>query len=461
MKAAKGWDSGRITEHNTVELHISMPPLSQAKVEVEKEQLLGDDRHFIVDKDAEVSKIPGTNLHELKDRTEEKELDNILRGKPAADKIDKAFMNNMLSRLQSGHLKAWTVNQVSLASPSNVRRLCLYQPALRTMMLEQTLLPQRGSDVQTMTQQLGETVTQVLQGEAPAGSHDSQGPHSRENLARIKACLNFSKAILSKEEESLEFLEQQRDERMESEEDELAELVRQEFVDIWRGITELAEAKHKDMNFPQKDARWPWEEPTDLNLFASRNRELTDQKLATILARSLERKFFTDLGLSHGTRTDREILEAIERWATETMLKAPTEHGMTHSQRTDAFFDESRGCFPYATLFCLLMTGQHKIAVRYAQEFACPRFTELYQDYYEKYKCKGLPKNQIKRHFQAALDTTKEGGIADEYKALIVHILVGSKYRDGPEFMQAYLFGDENVELWYLLRLASYRYADE
>ena len=170
MKAAKGWDSGRITEHNTVELQISMPPLSQAKVEVEREQLLGDDRHFIIDKDDEISKIPGTNLHELKDRTEEKELDNILRGKPAADKIDKAYMNNMLSRLQSGQLKNWTVNQVSLTSPQNIRRLCLYQPAMRTMMLEQTLLPQRSSEAQSMTQQLGETVTQVLQGEALAGS---------------------------------------------------------------------------------------------------------------------------------------------------------------------------------------------------------------------------------------------------------------------------------------------------
>jgi len=46
----------------------------------------------------------------------EQELEKIMAGKPITEKIDKAYMNSIVSRLHDEVLKDWAVKSVTLTS---------------------------------------------------------------------------------------------------------------------------------------------------------------------------------------------------------------------------------------------------------------------------------------------------------------------------------------------------------
>lgn len=82
---------------------------------------------------------------------------------------------------------------------------------------------------------------------------------------------------------------------------------------------------------------------------------------------------------------------------------------------------------------------------------------DLYKAYYDK-GCKGLASNQIKPFYEAALSADAP---RDEYKTLLVHIMVGSRSREDREFFSSVLFADTDIQTWYFLKLAGFEFLKE
>ena len=49
----------------------------------------------------------------------------------------------------------------------------------------------------------------------------------------------------------------------------------------------------------------------------------------------------------------------------------------------------------------------------------------------------------------------------DVYHQLTVHIMIGSSYREDPEFLSTVLFQNEDIKTWYFLRLAAFEFYTE
>lgn len=75
-------------------------------------------------REVEIDQIPNSLGRAM--QASEVELEKILAGKPITDKIDKAYMNSIVSRLHQETLKDWAVKSVSLTSKQNLMRLSLY-----------------------------------------------------------------------------------------------------------------------------------------------------------------------------------------------------------------------------------------------------------------------------------------------------------------------------------------------
>jgi hypothetical protein len=98
---------------------------------------------------------------------------------------------------------------------------------------------------------------------------------------------------------------------------------------------------------------------------------------------SLENKFFCDLSLDVGMKSDSDILHIVEDW--------PTSYIRDLQIRENIIQDEQKQSYPFVTLFVLFMIGQHKLALKYLKDLDCPPFFELYSDYVTKYSCSGVP----------------------------------------------------------------------
>lgn len=158
-------NSNGVRNNNSLEVKISMPPLSQAKLAEAKDKLPGDRRRNDAgQEDAFQQKLPKQG--------EAEELDCIIAGKPVTSKIDKAYMKRMQSTLAQ-KLSRWSVNQVSLMSPDNTERLGHYQPPVRKLVYEKSSLP----------------------------------PNDRQ-LGGIKAIQSFTRSLLRSEERHQSFIEQ-------------------------------------------------------------------------------------------------------------------------------------------------------------------------------------------------------------------------------------------------------------
>lgn len=201
-------------------------------------------------------------------------------------------------------------------------------------------------------------------------------------------------------------------------------------VDIWRGLHTLTFAKRREIEKPSKNSKWPLS-GDDLELFANQNQAQSDKKLASILALSLEQKFLADLGLDAGNKSDHEILNIIEPWATENV-----RNNDRIEFKTEIVYESSRDTCPYATIFVLFLCGQHSLALKYCKEFASAPFQGLYSDYVTKYRCQGVPKDLIVRYNQTVL---LDAQFNDVYHDLIVNIMLGC-YRDDPQYQDSMLF---------------------
>lgn len=84
----------------------------------------------------------------------------------------------------------------------------------------------------------------------------------------------------------------------------------------------------------------------------------------------------------------------------------------------------------------LFICGQHRLAVTYSKEFADPEFTALYQDYYEQHMCLGLPKDKILSHYNKNFSQSRTN---DAYKALLVHLMIGSAGNEDKNYLKCML----------------------
>ena len=89
------------------------------------------------------------------------------------------------------------------------------------------------------------------------------------------------------------------------------------------------------------------------------------------MAQAYERKFFSDLGLDQNLKSDEEILDVVENWASKSLTSELI-------LGRDIVYDSQRDSCPYATIFVLFICGQHRLAINYCQEFVEPEFTALY-----------------------------------------------------------------------------------
>ena len=46
----------------------------------------------------------------------------------------------------------------------------------------------------------------------------------------------------------------------------------------------------------------------------------------------------------------------------------------------------------------------------------------------------------------------------DIYHELIVHIILGTSYREDPDFLRIVLFQNEDIKTWYFLKLAAFEF---
>lgn len=194
-------------------------------------------------------------------------------------------------------------------------------------------------------------------------------------------------------------------------------------------------------------------------LFTNQDQKETDRKLARILSHALEQKFISDLGLE-GQPTESEIVSSIESWVTSIFATA---------SKDGIFWDDARSTAPYAVLFVLFLCGRHKLGLRYLKEYyseshlsdshraVIAALRDLYKAYFDK-GCRGLARNQVKSFYENVLSADAP---RDEYKTLLVHIMVGSRSREDPEFFSSVLFADTDIQTWYFLKLAGFEFLQE
>ena len=133
------------------------------------------------------------------------------------------------------------------------------------------------------------------------------------------------------------------------------------------------------------------------------------------------------------------------------------------------FWDDARSTAPYAVLFVLFLCGRHKLGLRYLKEYyseshltdghraVIAALRDLYKSYFDR-GCKGLARNQVKPFYENALSADAP---RDEYKTLLVHIMVGSRSREDSEFFSSVLFADTDIQTWYFLKLAGFEFLQE
>ena len=51
--------------------------------------------------------------------------------------------------------------------------------------------------------------------------------------------------------------------------------------------------------------------------------------------------------------------------------------------------------------------------------------------------------------------------VSDIYKALTVHIMLGTTYREDKEFLHSILFSDDDIKTWYYLKLSAFEFVKE
>lgn len=213
-----------------------------------------------------------------------------------------------------------------------------------------------------------------------------------------------------------------------------------------------------------------------LSLFTRSNSAADDRKLARILAQALSVKCAKDLDVDGGPLSDSEIVGKINAWVNESMLQSPTIN-----LQNDVYVDGDSQTYPYALIFLLFVCGKHNIALRVAKSHGCSAFYNLYHDYIHKYSALGLPKQEIKSYYDSVMDSRQDGGERmgeigsmglsmhskegghqhDQYRNLLVHIMIGSVYKDDPQFQSSILFGNQALQIWVYLKLASFQYVDE
>lgn len=139
----------QILPHNEFDIKINMAPLVYTKIERESEKLLGDsdfaDNQYDEQSMSRLSfaspePIKLYDQSAIKNFSSEAELDKILAGKPITNKIDRSYIMNIQERLHRDLLRDWTVNEVSLSNERSLSRLRLYQPVLRSLIYEATMM---------------------------------------------------------------------------------------------------------------------------------------------------------------------------------------------------------------------------------------------------------------------------------------------------------------------------------
>lgn len=109
----------------------------------------------------------------------------------------------------------------------------------------------------------------------------------------------------------------------------------------------------------------------------------------------------------------------VETWATREASK----HFVIGK---DLEFNETRNSCPFPAICVLFLCGQHKLALRFAQEYADEDFVALYEEYL-KYNGRGLPKVSINIHFKQTIGSAR---ITDYYYQFLVFTMIGSAYKE-------------------------------
>lgn len=103
-----------------------------------------------------------------------------------------------------------------------------------------------------------------------------------------------------------------------------------------------------------------------MQLFLNKDQADSDAKLAKILCTSLENKFFCDLGLDLGVKTESDILQIVEDWPTSYIADLKIQENIS--------FDDRSQRYPFVTVFVLFLIGQHRLALKYLKDQDCPDF---------------------------------------------------------------------------------------
>ena len=119
-----------------------------------------------------------------------------------------------------------------------------------------------------------------------------------------------------------------------------------------------------------------------------------------------------------------------------------------------AYEDPNSGSYPYATLFVLFMSGQHRVGLQFCQAYCSKALSQLYQ----AYRAHSIKESQVDQYWKQ-IENEEQAVLNDPYYHLLSRMMVGSVYRKDDEFRFMCLFENLEIQLWMFLRLASFRFA--
>ena len=120
----------------------------------------------------------------------------------------------------------------------------------------------------------------------------------------------------------------------------------------------------------------------------------------------------------------------------------------------EAYQDPNTGMYPYATLFVLFMSGQHRFGLQFCQAYCSKALSQLYQ----AYCAHSIKESQVDQYWKQT-ENEEQAVLIDQYFQLLSRMMVGSLYRKDDEFRSMCLFENLEIYLWMFLRLASFRFA--
>ena len=96
-----------------------------------------------------------------------------------------------------------------------------------------------------------------------------------------------------------------------------------------------------------------------------------------------------------------------------------------------------------------MLTGQNEIGVQFVNQrnhSFSPAFIQMYEKYHEAGGSKVWKKSEIQGALNQVLDEIGfENHQSDEYRKLMIHLMVGSLYRDDRDFLDDYLYSSQEI----------------